>query len=148
MRKQSVSTSRDVARAANVSTATVSHVFNDTRPVSAATRQAVLDAARRLNPFDPDMTGFLGLFKVTCGQAAEGEALLRRSLALDDSYPGVAAVTLAFILSQRGEQAEALAVLDQMPSPSNMEPQYLMVRAIVMARQGDVAAGQAHWRKR
>ena len=105
------------------------------------------DAARRLNPFDPDMTGFLGLFKVTCGQAAEGEALLRRSLALDDSYPGVPAVTLAFILSQRGEQAEALAVLDQMPSPSNMEPQYLMVRAIVMARQGDVAAGQAHWRK-
>ncbi len=49
MRKQSVSTIRDVARAANVSTATVSHVFNDTRPVSAATRQAVLDAARRLN---------------------------------------------------------------------------------------------------
>lgn len=49
MRKQSVSTIRDVARAANVSTATVSHVFNDTRPVSEATRQAVLDAARRLN---------------------------------------------------------------------------------------------------
>lgn len=105
------------------------------------------DAARRLNPFDPDMAGFLGLFKITCGQAAEGEALLRRSLALDDSYPGVPAVTLAFILSQRGEQAEALAVLDQMPSPSNMEPQYLMVRAIVMARQGDVAAGQTLWRR-
>jgi len=49
MRKQSVSTIRDVARAANVSTATVSHVFNNTRPVSEATRQAVLDAARRLN---------------------------------------------------------------------------------------------------
>ncbi len=49
MRKQSVSTIRDVARAANVSTATVSHVFNDTRPVSETTRQAVLDAARRLN---------------------------------------------------------------------------------------------------
>lgn len=49
MHKQSVSTIRDVARAANVSTATVSHVFNNTRPVSEATRQAVLDAARRLN---------------------------------------------------------------------------------------------------
>lgn len=49
MRKQPVSTIRDVARAANVSTATVSHVFNGTRPVSAATRQAVLDVARRLN---------------------------------------------------------------------------------------------------
>ena len=56
-------------------------------------------------------------------------------------------MTLAFILSQRGEQAEALTVLDQMPSPSNMEPQYLMVRAIVTARQGDVTAAQAHWRR-
>lgn len=49
MRKQTVSTIRDVARAANVSTATVSHVFNGTRPVSPGTRQAVLDVARRLN---------------------------------------------------------------------------------------------------
>jgi len=105
------------------------------------------DAARRLNPYDPDMAGFLGLFKTTCGQVAEGEALLRRSLALDDSFPGVPAVTLAFILSQRGEQDEALAVLDRMPSPSNMEPQYMLVRAIVIARQGDVAAGQAQWRR-
>jgi hypothetical protein len=105
------------------------------------------DAALRLNPYDPDMAGFLGLFKITCGQAVEGEALLRRSLALDDSYPGVPAVTLAFILSQRGEQVEARAVLDQMPSPSNMEPQYLMVSAIVFARQGDVAAGRAQWQR-
>lgn len=49
MRKQSVSTIRDVARAANVSTATVSHVFNDTRHVTDRTRQAVLDAASRLH---------------------------------------------------------------------------------------------------
>lgn len=105
------------------------------------------DAALRLNPYDADMSGFLGLFKITCGQAVEGEALLRRSLVLDDSYPGVPAVTLAFILSQRGDQAEARSILDQMPSPSNMEPQYMMVRAIVMARQGDVAAGQAQWRR-
>ena len=105
------------------------------------------DAARRLNPYDPDMAGFLGLFRITCGQAAEGEALLRQSLALDDSYPGVPAVTLAFILSQRGEQGEAQSILDRMPSPSNMEPQAMMVRAIVMARQGDVAAGQAQWQR-
>lgn len=105
------------------------------------------DAARKLSPYDPDIAGFLGLFKMTCGQAEEGEALLRRSLALDDSYPGVPAVTLAFILSQRGEQGEAQAILDRMPSPSNMEPQTMMVRAIVMARQGDVAGGQAQWRR-
>jgi hypothetical protein len=105
------------------------------------------NAAQRLNPYDPDIAGFLGLFKIACGQAAEGEALLRRSLALDDSYPGVPAVTLAFILSQRGEQDEAQAILDRMPSPSNMEPQTLMVRAIVTARRGDVAGGQAQWRR-
>lgn len=105
------------------------------------------DAALRLNPYDPDLNGFLGLFKITCGQAEAGEALLRRSLALDPSYPGVPAVTLAFILSQRGEQEEARAVLDQMPSPTTMEPQFLMVRAIVLARQGDVAGGQAEWRR-
>lgn len=105
------------------------------------------DAALRLNPYDADRSGFLGLFKIACGQAVEGEALLRRSLALDDSYPGVPAVTLAFILSQRGDQAEARSILDQMPSPSNMEPQFMMVRAIVIARQGDVAAGQAQWRR-
>lgn len=105
------------------------------------------DAALRLNPYNADMVGFLGLFKIACGQAIKGEALLRRSLLLDDAYPGVPAVTLAFILSQRGDQQEARSVLDQMPSPSNMEPQYMMVRAVVLARQGDVAAGQAQWRR-
>ncbi len=105
------------------------------------------DAARRLNPYDPDIAGFFGLFRITCGQAAEGEVLLRQSLALDDSYPGVPAVTLAFILSQRGEQGEAQSILDRMPSPSNMEPQAIMVRAIVLARQGDVAGGQAQWQR-
>lgn len=49
MRRKSVPTIRDVAREANVSTATVSHVFNNTRWVSPSTRQAVLDAAARLN---------------------------------------------------------------------------------------------------
>lgn len=105
------------------------------------------DAALALNPHDPDMAGFLGLFKVTCGLMPEGEALLRRSLALDASNPGVPAVTLSFILSQRGEQEEAQTILDQMPSPSNMEPQYMMVRAIVLARRGHVPEGQAQWKR-
>jgi LacI family transcriptional regulator len=39
----------DVARLANVSTATVSHVINGTRYVSEGTRQAVMDAIARLN---------------------------------------------------------------------------------------------------
>ena len=108
---------------------------------------AMGDAARANNPFDPDIAGFLGLFKLACNRPEEGEALLRRSLALDSSYPGVPAVSLAFILSQRGEQAEAQAILDTMPSPSNLEPQYLMVRAIVLARQGEVDAARALWRR-
>lgn len=108
---------------------------------------AMGDAATALNPFDADMSGFLGLFKLTCGQAPEGEALLRRSLGLDSSYPGVPAVTLAFILSQRGEQDEAQKILNHMPSPSNMEPQYMMVRAIVLARQGHVAEGRVQWQR-
>lgn len=108
---------------------------------------AMGDAALALNPYDADMSGFLGLFKVTCGQGEEGEALLRRSLALDTSYPGVPAVTLAFLLSQRGEQEDARSILDQMPSPSNMEPQYMMVRAIVLARQGDVRQARAQWQR-
>ena len=108
---------------------------------------AMGDAATALNPLDADMSGFLGLFKLTCGQAPEGEALVRRSLALDSSYPGVPAVTLAFILSQRGEQDEAQKILEHMPSPSNMEPQYMMVRAIVLARQGHVAEGRAQWQR-
>lgn len=108
---------------------------------------AMGDAAIALNPYDSDMSGFLGLFKLTCGQATEGEVLLRRSLQLDSSYPGVPAVTLAFVLSQRGELVEARKILDQMPSPSNMEPQYMMVRAIVLAKQGDVAAGRVQWQR-
>ncbi len=108
---------------------------------------AMGDAAIALNPYDADMSGFLGLFKLTCGQGAEGEVLLRRSLQLDSSYPGVPAVTLAFVLSQRGEQDAARKILEQMPSPSNMEPQYMMVRAIVLARQGQVAAGRAQWQR-
>lgn len=39
----------DVAKAAGVSTATVSRVINETGPVSEATRQKVLDAVNRLN---------------------------------------------------------------------------------------------------
>src|SRR3546814_11227003 len=87
------------------------------------------------------MSGCLGLFKLACGQADEGAALLRRSLQLDASYPGVPAVTLAFLLSQRGELEEAARILNDMPSPSNMEPHYLMVRAVVLSRQAEVAAG-------
>ncbi len=105
------------------------------------------DAALALNPYDADMSGFLGLFKVTCGLMPEGEALLRRSLMLDASYPGVPAVTLAFILSQRGEQEEAQTILDHMPAPSNMEPQYMMVRAIVLARRGEVPQARVQWQR-
>ena len=104
-------------------------------------------AAVALNPYDADMAGFLGLFKLACGQMADGEILLQRSLDLDASYPGVPAVALAFVLSQRGEQERATHVLDQIPSPSKMEPQYLMTRAIVVARGGDVAAARRIWRR-
>ncbi|MGN7930739.1 tetratricopeptide repeat protein [Sphingopyxis sp. 22461] len=112
-----------------------------------AAGNAMGDAAIALNPYDADMAGFLGLFKLTCGMGPEGELLLRRSLQLDSSYPGVPAVTLAFTLSERGEQDEARRILDQMPSPSNMEPQYMMVRAIVQARQGQVAEARAQWQR-
>ncbi|ALC11190.1 hypothetical protein [Sphingopyxis sp. 113P3] len=105
------------------------------------------DAAVELNPYDPDLAGFLGLFKASCGDPEGGEPLLRRSLELDSTYAGVPAVTLAFMLSQRGELDEALAILDRMPSPSNLEPQYLMVRAIVVAAKGDVEGGRRLWRK-
>ena len=105
------------------------------------------NAAVELNPYDPDLAGFMGLFKTSCGLSAEGEALLTRSVMLDDSHAGVPAVTLAFLHSQRGEQAEALALLDRMPSPSNMEPQYLMVRSIVLARMGKVDEARILWRR-
>lgn len=105
------------------------------------------DAAAALNPYDPDLAGFLGLFKASCGDQEGGEPLLRRSLELDSTYAGVPAVTLAFMLAQRNDLGEALAILDRMPSPSNLEPQYLMVRAIVIARKGDVEGGRRLWRK-
>lgn len=104
-------------------------------------------AAVALNPYDADMAGFLGLFKLACGQMAEGEVLLQRSLDLDASYPGVPAVALAFVLSQRGEQDRALAILDQIPSPSKMEPQYMMARAVVLARHGDLDEARRIWRR-
>ena len=104
-------------------------------------------AALALNPYDADLTGFFGLFNTSCGRADEGEALLTRSVMLDDSHAGVPAVTLAFLHSQRGGQAEALALLDRMPSPSNLEPQYLMVRAIVLARMGEVDQARGLWRR-
>ncbi|MBL8652260.1 MAG: tetratricopeptide repeat protein [Sphingopyxis sp.] len=108
---------------------------------------AMGNAAIELNPYDPDLAGFMGLFKTSCGLATDGEVLLRRSVMLDDSHAGVPAVTLAFLHSQRGEQPEALALLDRMPSPSNMEPQYLMVRSIVLARMGQVDQARALWRR-
>jgi Flp pilus assembly protein TadD len=108
---------------------------------------AMGEAAAKLNPYDSALAGFLGLFQVSCGQMVEGEAMLRRSIALDDSDAGVPAVTLAFIMTQRGELEDALAILNRMPSPSNLEPQYMMVRAIIVARQGDVDAGRRLWQR-
>lgn len=104
-------------------------------------------AAVRLNPYDADLAGVLGLFKLTCGEMAAGEALLQRSLDLDASHPGVPAVALAFVLSQRGEQDRALAILDQIPSPNNMEPQFMLVRSVVLARQGMLPAARQIWQQ-
>ena len=49
MTKRNLPTIREVAKIAKVSTATVSHVFNNTRHVSDETRKLVLDAALKLN---------------------------------------------------------------------------------------------------
>lgn len=48
MPKRNLPTIREVAKKANVSTATVSHVFNNTRKVTEKTRKQVLDAAKKL----------------------------------------------------------------------------------------------------
>lgn len=106
---------------------------------------AMGEAAARLNPYDADISGFLGLFKLACNQPEEGVALLQRSLDLDASYPGVPAVTLAFIRSQGGDQDAAMAILDRVPSTSTREPQFVMVRAIVLARQGKLPEARALW---
>lgn len=105
------------------------------------------EAARRLNPYDADIAGFLGMFKVACGQMGDGRALLERSLALDATAPGVPAATLAFIISQRGDQDAAMEILDRVPSPSNLEPQFAVVRAIVLARQGKPVEAQRVWQR-
>lgn len=112
-----------------------------------ASGNAMADAAVRLNPYDADMAGLLGLYKLGCGQEEQGEALLRRALVLNPSYPGLPGVTLAFWLSERGEQDEALAVLDQMPPPIHMEPQYMTVRAIVLAKHGRLPEARRLWRR-
>ena len=57
----------------------------------------------------------------------------------------VPAVTLAFVRSQAGDQEAAKAILDRVPSPSKMEPQFLLVRAIVLARQGHVPEARGVW---
>lgn len=108
---------------------------------------AMGNEALRLNAYDADLSGFMGLFKLACGQEEAGTLLLQRSLDLDASYPGVPAVTLAFVRSQAGDQDAAKAILDRVPSPSKMEPQFMLVRAIVLARQGDVAEARAVWQR-
>ncbi|MCW0199537.1 M48 family metallopeptidase [Sphingopyxis sp.] len=108
---------------------------------------AMGDGALRLNPYDADLAGFMGLFKLACGHGAEGEQLLQRSLDLDASYPGVPAVTLAFVRSQAGDQDEAMAILDRVPSPSKLEPQFLLIRSIVLARQGHLPEARAGWQR-
>lgn len=106
---------------------------------------AMGDTAVRLNPYDADLAGFLGLFKLACNRPEEGAALMQRSLDLDSSYPGVPAVTLAFLRSQEGNQDAAMAILDHVPSTSTREPQFLMVRSIVLARQGKLSEARALW---
>src|SRR3546814_15162467 len=60
---------------------------------------AMGDAALALNPYDADMSGFLGLFKLAFGQADDGEALLRRSPQPAAPTPRLRAVPLAFVPS-------------------------------------------------
>jgi hypothetical protein len=112
-----------------------------------ASGNAMGDAAVRLNPYDADITGLLGVYKLGCGLDVQGEALLHRALALDPSYPGLPGASLAFMLSQRGEQDQALAMLDQMPPPIHMEPQYMMVRAIVLARRDRLPEARQLWHR-
>lgn len=108
---------------------------------------AMGDTAARFNPYDADIAGFLGLFKLGCDRPAEAAVLLQRSLDLDSSYPGIPAVTLAFMRSQTGDQEAAMAILDRVPSSSAMEPQFLMARSIVLARQGKLAEARALWQQ-
>jgi hypothetical protein len=108
---------------------------------------AMGNEALRLNTYDADLAGFMGLFKLSCGDEEAGTLLLQRSLDLDASYPGVPAVTLAFVRSQAGDQGAAKAILDRVPSPSKMEPQFLLVRSIVLARRGHVPEARAVWQR-
>ncbi|WP_033072892.1 hypothetical protein [Sphingopyxis sp. MWB1] len=107
--------------------------------------QAMGDAALALNRYDSNISGFLGVYRATCGDEEEGEALLRRALALDAAPTGLPAVSLAFLTSERGQQQETLAILDAMPSPSNVEPQQRIVRAIAVAREGRLPEGRKLW---
>lgn len=103
------------------------------------------ELAMERNPLDADIVGHFGLFEVACGHAEKGEALLRRSLWLDDTHAGVPAVALAFMLSQRKENDAGLAILNRMAAPSNMEPQYLVVRSVIYARKGRLVEARRLW---
>ena len=100
-----------------------------------------------INPYDADMIGSFGLYDVSCGRDGAGEALLRRSIALDFSHGAIPAVTLAFVLAERGDNDEAQAILDKLPPHAIVEPQLLMLRAIVMANRGDMAASRRYWQQ-
>lgn len=102
-------------------------------------------AAIETNPLDPDMIGNLGLFELSCGRTVQGEALLRRSIALDASHSRVPTVTLAFVLLDRGQGDEAMALLDRLPPPTDMEPQFVLVRALILAQRGERAEARRLW---
>ncbi len=112
-----MATIKDVARAAGVSTATVSYVLNDSAPVSPTTRERVLAAAQQLNyqpnqlarnlqnqrsttlalvlpPFEPEID-LGGLLRACVARATQaGYAVLVTALASDQSLAELAQRTL------------------------------------------------------
>ncbi|XHS02217.1 hypothetical protein ACFB49_38270 [Sphingomonas sp. DBB INV C78] len=98
-----------------------------------------------LNPFDADLLGVSGVLLLNCGQP-DGEALLRRSIALDANAPTPIRSWLIYAALDRGDVADAQGQLEDMPAPAAAgEGPAALLRATVAASAGNVGEARQIW---
>jgi len=89
--------------------------------VGALPESGVRDFLARLLPSEGEQMAAQAAELLAAGQSAEAEALFRRALETD-VRADIARIGLASLLSERGEEAEALALLEQVaPGPYRQE---------------------------
>jgi len=99
------------------------------------------------NPLEPDTLGLAGSFLMSCGDYAGAEPVLERASAMNEQPGGYQVASLVITRVVNGKRAEALQLALSADTPElETQPNFLLAKALALASNGQLAAGQESWR--